>query len=131
MNEDGTESACRPLQGNGLVTATGCNWGMLHPADPSVAPPPPAAPLAIERISGFLKIAGVLIDTGRRVDLDGFEGEIGRLCAAVLDLEPAAGRALKPRLSALMAELDAIEARLAAQEAPAHGAPRRGAMRPA
>ncbi|MGH7191492.1 MAG: hypothetical protein ACREF0_20155 [Acetobacteraceae bacterium] len=105
---------------------------MLHPADPSVAPRPAAAPLAIERVSGFLKIAGVLIDAGRRIDLDGLEGEIGRLCAAVLDLDPAAGRALKPRLSALMAELDAIEARLAAhQGASAHGAPPRGAMPPA
>lgn len=100
-------------QGNVLVTAKGCNRVMLHPADSSEALLPTVA-LAIERVSGFLKIAGVLIDAGRRVDLKGFEGEIGRVCAAVLDLEPAAGRALKPRLGALLSELDTIEARLTA-----------------
>ncbi|MGH7067182.1 MAG: hypothetical protein ACREFO_05305 [Acetobacteraceae bacterium] len=86
---------------------------MLYQADPSEAPPP-TVPLAIERVSGFLKVTGALIDAGRRIDLNGIEGEIGWLCAAVLDLDPAAGRALKPRLSALVSELDTIEARLTA-----------------
>lgn len=104
---------------------------MLYPTDPPPTPPSPAVPLAIERISGFLKIAGVLIDAGRRIDLGGFEGEIGRLCAAVLDLEPAAGRALKPRLGALIAELDAVEARLTAHGVLAQGAAGHGALPPA
>jgi hypothetical protein len=88
--------------------------------DPSglteISPEPPsaaAARLAIERTAGFLKVARVLIEDGRRIDLSGFEADAGRLCAEVLDLTAASGRALVPQLSALLVEIDAIEAKLA------------------
>lgn len=85
------------------------------PAQPS---PPNAALLAIEQVSGFLRIARILIEDRRRIDLAGLDSEIGRLCAAVLDLDPAIGRSFKPRLFALLAEVETIEARLAAWTTP-------------
>ncbi len=87
-------------------------------AAPAVPSPSRAALLAIEQVAGFLRIARILIEDGRRVDLAGLEGEIGRLCALVLDLGPAQGKSVKPRLSALLGEIETIEARLAAAAAP-------------
>lgn len=79
------------------------------------APPQSGAVLrAIEEVRGFLRIARILIEDGRAIDLSGLEGEIGRLCAQVLDLEPEQGRDLAPMLSALLTEVETIAARLAA-----------------
>jgi len=91
---------------------------MLPIAAPTVTSQPHAASLAIEQVSGFLRIARILIEDGRRIDLSGLESEIGRLCAAVLDLEPQVGKRFKPRLSALLAEVETIEGRLAAMTTP-------------
>ncbi|MGH7117403.1 MAG: hypothetical protein ACREFP_00135 [Acetobacteraceae bacterium] len=81
----------------------------------SAASSPPGAVLrTIEEVSGFLRIVRILIEDGRRIDLTGIEGEIGRLCARALDLEPDQARTLTPLLSALLSEVDTIAARLAA-----------------
>lgn len=87
-------------------------------AEPAVLIAESAAARAIEQVSGFLRIVRVLIEDGRRIDLAGLDSEIGRLCALVLDLDPAAGRRWKPQLSALLSEVDTIAARLAACSLP-------------
>ncbi len=73
---------------------------------------PQAAPAAqlIDEISGTLRLARVLAGQRRPVDLAGLEDAVGRLCAACLDLPPELGRAQRPRLAALLAELDALAA---------------------
>lgn len=86
--------------------------------EPAMLIPESAAARAIEQVSGFLRIVHVLIEDGRRVDLAGLDGEIGRLCALVLDLDPANGRRCKPQLSALLSEVETIAARLAAFSLP-------------
>lgn len=68
------------------------------------------------RITGFLEVAHALIDAGRRLDLSGFEAEVGRLCAQALDLPPDEGRTLVPALSALLAEIDGTGAALARRD---------------
>ena len=49
-----------------------------------------------------------MLDTGQDVDLAGLDGGIGLLCAKSLDLPPALGRALRPRLMIVLQELDAM-----------------------
>lgn len=87
-------------------------------ATPAVPSPPGAALRAIEKVSGFLRIARILIEDGRLIDLAGLESEIGRLCAQVLDLAPDEGRSLAPLLAALLSEVDTIATRLAAGTPP-------------
>jgi hypothetical protein len=89
----------------------------MAPADPFAALPPldPAAePAALARpsdgIVSVLRVARVLAQARRPVDLDGLERVVGPLCAGALDLPPADGRALRPLLVALLAELDALAA---------------------
>lgn len=91
---------------------------MPSTAKPTVPPPPEAVLRAIEGVSGFLRIAHVLLEDGRRIDLAGLECEIGRLCAQALDLEPEQGRGLTPLLSALLSQVETIAARLAAATPP-------------
>ncbi len=87
---------------------------MLPAADPPDPSLPPAARRALERVAGFLKIARVLIEDGRQINLSGFDAEVGRLCAAVLDIDPVLARAIEPRLRALLGEIETIESKLSA-----------------
>lgn len=59
-----------------------------------------------------LRLARALTQAGRRVDLAELDSAIGRLCARALDLPPEHGRALRPALEALLAEVEATEALL-------------------
>ena len=68
-------------------------------------------------VTGLLRMARVLAESGRPIDLTGLEQEVGRLCAASLDLAPAEGRAMRAELAAVLAELDALSACVAAAEA--------------
>jgi len=72
-----------------------------------------AAALA-EAACGTLRVARALVDARRSVDLAGLQNAIGRLCAATLDLPAAQGRALRPQLSGVLAELEALEQALRA-----------------
>jgi hypothetical protein len=72
-------------------------------------PDTPAARL-LDQLGGTLQVARALISTRRPCDLDGLQDLAGRLCAASVDLPPEQGRALRPRLHALLAELDALTA---------------------
>ncbi len=66
-----------------------------------------AAELA-DAMSGSLRVARALVQAGRQVDLAGLDAEAGRLCAACLDLTPDQGRALRPLLQAVLADLEAL-----------------------
>ncbi len=57
-----------------------------------------------------LRVARGLAAGRRRIDLAGLDLDIGRLCAAALDLAPEQGRMIRQRLVAVLAELDALAA---------------------
>ncbi len=61
---------------------------------------------------GTLRGARALVEARRPVDLGGLQNAIGRLCAAVLDLEPEQGRTQRPLLIAVLAEVNALETAL-------------------
>lgn len=63
-------------------------------------------------LGGLLQASEALIDAGRRLDIDGLDLRVGRLCAQCLDLEPNEGRALRPGLVALRLQLDRLSARM-------------------
>lgn len=105
------------------------------PPDPSHADPPaavlagwPAAASAMlgaeqsaDGVCALLQLARGMTDAGRRVDLGGLEGLVGRLCARSLDLMPDEGRRMALLLAGLLAEIDALHgvmARHAALGAP-------------
>ncbi len=73
-------------------------------------------------LAATVQLSRVMAEARRRVELTGLDGRIGLLCAQALDLPPALGAAMVPRLSALLAEIDALETAIAA----AHGPPSRG-----
>ena len=77
----------------------------LSPDTP--APDTPAARL-LERFGGLLMLARALAASRRPLDLAGLDELAGRLAAACLDLPPEQGRALRPLLHGLLAELDAL-----------------------
>ncbi len=64
----------------------------------------------VEALLATLRVARVLAQSQRRIDLAGLDEEIGRLCAAALDLPPTEGQAMRPRLASVLAELDALSA---------------------
>ena len=66
-----------------------------------------------DTISATLRMARALIEGHRQVDLSGLDRMVGLLCARVLDLPPAQGRALRPLLASLLAELDELNGALA------------------
>jgi hypothetical protein len=67
---------------------------------------------AIEALGGTLAIARALVEGGRRVDLEGLDRDAAALCAAAMVLEPAAARALRPGLEALLRQVDGLAAAL-------------------
>ena len=88
------------------------------PGLPQAASRQPAAEQAAEGVAGLLRLARGMLDGGRRVQLDGLDQMVGRLCARCLDLPPEEGRALRPRLAALLVEIDALHALLAPPKPP-------------
>jgi hypothetical protein len=78
----------------------------------------PAAEQAAEGVANMLRLARGMVQSGRRVELEGLDQMVGRLCARCLDLPPEEGRALRPRLAALLVEIDALNASLNQPEPP-------------
>ena len=76
---------------------------MAHATDPRVM-------LLFDQLGGMLTLTRALAESGRRIDLAGLDDLAGRLCAACLDLPPEDGRAFRPRLVALMEDVNAIAA---------------------
>ena len=74
------------------------------------------AEAALASLAGTLRVARVLAERQRPVELSGLDAQVGVVCAGILDLAPAQGRLLRPALLALRGELDALAAVL---EAPA------------
>jgi hypothetical protein len=86
------------------------NVSFTHgPRNALVTPLPDMPPARLlEQFSGTLRLARALLEARRTVDLDGLQDLAGRLCAACLDMPTGEARVLRPRLEALLAELDAI-----------------------
>ena len=95
---------------------------MTPPDTPPLALPDPAAgppfsaslDAAIATLEGMLRVALALVAAERPIDLAGLDQRVGRVCAQALDLPAAEGRALRPRLAALLAGIEALAAQLAA-----------------
>ena len=95
---------------------------MTPPDTPPLALPEPTAgppfsaslDAAIATLEGMLRVALALVAAERPIDLAGLDQRVGRVCAQALDLPPAEGRALRPRLAALLAGIEALAAQLAA-----------------
>jgi len=89
-------------------------------APPEAAPQPgpacgalAAAQALAAQLGQTIALSETLIRQHRRVDLTGLDGEIGRLCAATLDLGLEQGRTLLPSLHALHQRLGEMSAALA------------------
>jgi hypothetical protein len=81
----------------------------------STAPSPTAAvEAAIASLDGTLAMARALVESGRRIELDGLENDAAALCAALMLLSPEAARALRPALIALRRQVDELATSLAA-----------------
>ncbi len=83
-------------------------------ADSAVA----GAEQSVDDVRALLQLARGMADAGRRVDLGGLDGLLGRLCARSLDLMPDDGRRLVPLLAALLTEIDALRCALTRASAP-------------
>lgn len=85
---------------------------------PCAASRQPAAEQAAEAVANMLRLARGMVQSGRRVELEGLDQMVGRLCARCLDLPPEEGRALRPHLAALLVEIDALSASFARAQPP-------------
>lgn len=74
---------------------------------------PDALADAIEAMSATLALAHGLVAAGRRVDLQGLDGEIGAICDATLALTAEEARLFRPRLIAMRAQIDELAVALA------------------
>jgi hypothetical protein len=86
---------------------------MTGTTDIVVSDPREAAAAAMaEGLASTLRLARAMAGAGREVDLAGIDGGIGQLCARCLDLPPERGRAMRPVLASLLADLDSLAAAL-------------------
>jgi hypothetical protein len=86
----------------------------MQSIDPPLSDPPEAAAEALaEGVSRMLRVARGLLEGQRQIDLAGLDEMVGYLCARTLDLPPEQGRAMRPRLILLLAELDSLAGTLA------------------
>lgn len=77
----------------------------------SAAPTPTqAVGAAIAALDGTLAVARALVEAGRRIDLEGLDRDAATLCAAVMALDDAQARLLRPELEALRAQVEGLAA---------------------
>lgn len=88
-------------------------FAVVDPGAPRVT-----AELLAEGITSTLRMTRAMVTADRRVDLHGLDRMVGLVCARALDLPPAEGAAMRPRLTAMLAELDALGTALAAAGPP-------------
>jgi hypothetical protein len=90
------------------------------PPDPlsDAAAPIDAVRAFAEELTTMIGVARALIESGRNVDLSGFDSQVGLLCAKTLDLAPDEGRRVRPRLIALSGLVEALSRVLAAHAPP-------------
>jgi hypothetical protein len=67
---------------------------------------------AVDELHGVLSLAEALLLTGRDLDLQGLQGEVATICATVMALPPEDGRAMRPALSGLLAQVEELRGRL-------------------
>jgi hypothetical protein len=96
------------------TSAPGQNAGPDHDVAgaPERGPGLEVAALA-DDIGHAIAVARALVRQGRRLDLAGLDQRVGRLCAQTLDLGPEPARRMRPRLLALMTELERLDELLA------------------
>jgi hypothetical protein len=68
---------------------------------------------AIEAMDGTVQMARALVAGGRRIDLAGLDRDANALCAALMALDGAEARQLRPALLALRRQLDGLAVSLA------------------
>ena len=81
--------------------------------------PAAAVRAQIEKLTHMIGIARALAESGRPVDLTGFDDDVGLLCAKALDLPADEGRKIRPLVIALSAAMDSLSRALAARQ-PSH-----------
>ncbi|MCR0980671.1 hypothetical protein [Roseomonas populi] len=67
---------------------------------------------AVDELHGVLSLAEALLLGGRDLDLQGLEGEVATLCDAALALPPEEGRATRPALTGLLAQVNGLRSRI-------------------
>lgn len=87
--------------------------------EPNVYDPVAAVRAMIDELTETIGIARALASSGRRVDLTGFDQQVGLLCAKALDLPPDEGRRLRTGLIVLSGALEALSRLLSMQAMPA------------
>ena len=111
----------RPVHGWAVMNThpppTQSNASVL-PGWPPVASALAAVEQAAEAVDGLLRLSRAMAQAGRRVELSGLEGLVGRLCARSLDLPPQDGRRMAALLTSLLIEIDALNMALAARPPP-------------
>ncbi len=86
---------------------------------PSPAHDPVAAQHALaEQVRHTVAIARALAGMDREVEVSGLDRMVGLLCAKTLDLPPDLGRAARPGLVAILAEVELLSATLRAKAPP-------------
>lgn len=68
---------------------------------------------AIEAMEATFAVAEALVAERRRIDLDGLEEEVGRICAACLAAPRGATPAVRARLESMLRLLDRLQGALA------------------
>jgi hypothetical protein len=101
-----------------MTETSPAGFPLAFAAAADAAAPRAGAEALAEGIGATLRMAHAMVAAHRQVDLAGLDGMVGVLCAQALDLPPAEGVALRPRLAALIGELDALEEALAANAPP-------------
>ena len=97
---------------------------MTEPLWPALPPGPcpfDAAQALASGVASMVRLACVVVESGRPVDLRGLDGQIGLLCAKALDLPPEQGRAMAKALAALLSDTDALHQALARYAVPPDG----------
>ncbi|MBP0492486.1 hypothetical protein [Roseomonas indoligenes] len=67
---------------------------------------------AVDELHGVLSLAEALLQGGRDLDLQGLEREVGTLCDAALALPREEGRATRPALAGLLAQVNGLRSRM-------------------
>ncbi len=80
----------------------------------------------MEDLRNTISIAHTLVRDGHRVDLAGFDLQVGLLCAKALDLPPEQGRAVRPDLEDLLGSVDGLVACLMTSDWPPSCSDRHG-----
>ena len=77
----------------------------------------------LEDLENAAAIATTLVRDGHLIDLDGFDAQVGLLCAKALDLPTEQGRLMRPDLLRLRGRLETLDAALKASVSSYAGRP--------